>query len=60
MNLCVYRESIDLLMASMNDKDMKHKSKFEQVQQRKENEIALNRWASRVAGLVLNKTQNKF
>ncbi|XP_052818267.1 coiled-coil domain-containing protein 177-like isoform X2 [Mya arenaria] len=37
------QESIDLLMASMNEKDMKHKSKFEQVQQRKENEITLNR-----------------
>ncbi|XP_052245912.1 coiled-coil domain-containing protein 177-like [Dreissena polymorpha] len=37
------QESIDLLLESMNAKDQKHKSKYEQLQQRRENEITLNR-----------------
>jgi len=39
-----YRDSIDLLTQSMNSKDMKHKSKYEQVLQRRDNEMTLSRF----------------
>ncbi|XP_045168382.2 coiled-coil domain-containing protein 177-like isoform X2 [Mercenaria mercenaria] len=37
------QESIDLLAESMNVKDMKHKSKYDQILHRRENELTLNR-----------------
>ncbi|KAL4222834.1 hypothetical protein ACF0H5_018874 [Mactra antiquata] len=37
------QESIDALTMSMNDKDQKHKSKYDQILQRRENELTLSR-----------------
>ncbi|XP_060599526.1 coiled-coil domain-containing protein 177-like isoform X2 [Ruditapes philippinarum] len=37
------KESLELLAQSMTEKDMKHKSKYDQILHRRENELTLNR-----------------